>query len=324
MTETTTIAREPGGPTTSGFVDDPNRERQEVRRDDVGRATGTDVEVFRGLAETAGAGLEGARIEEMLTPFIALLQSNSPQVDPTSAVYLAKAQQGMFINTASSRLYPSDGFPFVPCAREYQYGEWTPRDKGGGFHGTRGPDDPEVQALLKRYGRFQKLPTERGTEFVEQFNVYGFAADLVLVDGQPWFDPASVSRVVLPFTSTKIGVYKRWFASMGEIRYPYQGRSITPAMWAHVWMIRSVPQTNDKGKFWNYAPIGLVRGENPRDSLILPDDPLFAAGKEFSEMVRTGQARADYDTAVAAAGTTEPGDAYERDSRGRGDDAPPF
>jgi len=314
---TTNQQREPG---TSGFEEGPRVPRREDDdlRDQASRAIpgsqqapqeqarpraedggGRDLEVFRGLAEDAGAGLEGARMEELLTPFLGLLQPLSPQLDSGSPAYMEQAKQGMFVNTVTGQLFDGrTGLDVVPCAREYLYGEWTPRDAGGGFHGQRGPDDPEVRELLAKQGRFKKLLTPRNTELIEQFNVYAIV-------GPPGFAAGEGEQVVLSFTSTKMKVYKVWFNQIGHIKYPYQGRTITPAMWAHRWRLTSVRQENEKGVFWNYQ-IRLANGDNPRDSLVLPNDPLFEAGKDFSELVRSGRVKADYDTAAAGAGETDP------------------
>lgn len=58
---------------------------------------GTDLEIID-FGDDAGAGMEGARSEELLTPFLGLIQALSPQVDPSSPDYQESARPGMLVN----------------------------------------------------------------------------------------------------------------------------------------------------------------------------------------------------------------------------------
>ena len=268
----------------------------------VNNGAGTDLDVYRDLVDTAGAGLEDARVEELLTPFLGLLQPLSPQLDRSRPEYIPEARDGMFINTLTNQVFSGEeGLQVIPCARDYLYGEWIPRDLGGGFRGQHSPDEPLVMRLKKEQGAFKKLVTVEGTELVEQFNVFALVGPAPLT-------PENAERVVMAFTSTKITVYKGWFSRIANIRYPVDGRSITPAMYAHLWQMTSVSQSNKQGRFWNIK-VELSGGPNPRNSLIRPNELLFQMGKEFSELVRSGRAKADFSAESADTHT---------------EDAPPF
>ncbi len=267
---------------------------------------GTDLEIYD-FGDDSGAGLEGARSEELLTPFLAVLQSNSPQLDSGSPLYQESARAGMLINTMSGQLFDGKaGVDLVPVARDYQYTLWRPRDLNGGFRGTVAVDDPQIAKLLQRYGHF-RMPRyrdgawtgdpfvtqdEEEVEAVEQFNLFAMV-------GTPPIAADTAERVVVAFTSTKIAAYKALFTRVSALKYPVGGRMITPPIWAHRWRLTTVRQENSKGVFFNVRFD--LDGASPRDALIRPNEPLYLLAKEFSEMVRSGQAKANYDAGAGAA-----------------------
>jgi hypothetical protein len=238
------------------------------------------------FGEDAGAGLENLSANEILTPFLALLQPLSPQLDKTHQKYLPNAEQGMFLNTLTNELYDGEtGLECIFIARDYVYGEWVPRDQGGGFKGTRDPSDALVQKLLQEQGGFKKLETPDGTDLVEQYNLYSFVA--------PKLDPMTIDQVVIGFTSTKIKPYKNLMSRIARIRYPVGNKMVQPPLWAHKWKLTAVAQSNSKGRYWNYH-FQLANGESSPDSLLQLDDPLYVQAKGFNEMFKTGKVRADY------------------------------
>ncbi len=252
---------------------------------------GTALEVVD-FGDDAGAGMEGARSEELLTPFLGLIQALSPQVaDPSSPAYNENIKPGMLINTMTGQFFDGRaGLDVVPVARDYLYGEWVPRSEGGGFRGSLGPDDERVQALVRRHGRFKPLLTEDGTELIEQFNLFALVAP-------PPITPEMAEQVVIAFTKTKIGVYKKLFTRIGNLTYPVGGKIIQPPIWAHRWRLTSVGQKNSQGQpFYNFQ--FELAGPTARESLIRPNEPLYAMSKSFSELVRSGQARANFQAAA--------------------------
>ncbi len=273
----------------------PKDEKTPLTPANLGPGTALEVVDF---GDDAGAGMEGARSEELLTPFLGLIQALSPQVaDPSGPVYNEAAKPGMFVNTMTGQLFDGrTGLDVVPVARDYLYGEWVPRTQGGGFRGIVGPDDERVQRLIRAQGRFKSLDTGEGTELVEQFNLFALVAP-------PPLDEASAEQVVIAFTSTKLGVYKKLFTRIGSLKYPVNGRVVTPPIWAHRWRLTSVGQKNSQGQpFYNFQ--FELTSPTARESLIRPNEPLYAMAKGFSELVRSGQARANFQ---AAGGETEAG-----------------
>src|SRR5437899_832431 len=56
----------------------------------------------------AGAGLEDMTQQDRVTPFIALIQALSPQVDKNKPQYIEEAEQGDIFNTVTGEVYKTD------------------------------------------------------------------------------------------------------------------------------------------------------------------------------------------------------------------------
>ncbi len=238
----------------------------------------------------AGAGFEGLDRDEQLVPFLRILQSNSPQVDPTSSAYIQGAQQGMLLNTATGQIYDGkEGVVIVPAARDHNYVEYVPRDAGGGFVSIWAKDDPRIAPLRKAQGQFGKLELESGNELTETFYFY---VEYTSPDGET--QPA-----MLAFASTQIKKYKQMMTRLAGIigsppRYP---------LFAHRWRLSTVPEQNKKGKFHGYRLV--LDGATPEDARLAPTDDLYLETRGFSQLIRQGRVRADYEGGAPAGAETE-------------------
>jgi hypothetical protein len=235
--------------------------------------------------EDAGAGFEGTSQADYAIPFLSVLQTNSPEVEKNNDRFIEGAEAGMLFNTVSKELYDGDeGIVFVPCDRAHQFVEWKPRESGGGFVGVFSPDSDMVELAKKQSVEFGRLKTDEGNDLIETFYMYG----LLLRDfeGQGGYE-----FVMIPFASTKIKVYR-------QIMYRMRTQAGVP-LFANRLQITSVPQKNNKGSFYNFKIE--PAGEDVESSLLPPvvdgePNPIMLAAKEFREQVKSGIARAAYES----------------------------
>jgi len=255
------------------------------------------------FGEDAGAGQEQMRIEGMLTPFLNIIQPTSAQLKPGKSEYIPDAKMGMFLNTATARLYNGDeGIEVMPVWMEYLYTEWIPIDDGGGFRGTHDPDSDLIQGLLREAGakgRYQKLEwtnaAGENVELVEQWNV-------ACIYGAPTIDEGTMRRGLLPFTSTKLGQYKAWMAQISDISYRRpDGKYAAPPIWAHRWKTTTTMRTNKKGDWFVYKIRLAVPGLSHL-SLVPLNDAVYIEARKFRDLWRGGQVKADYKSAESAMG----------------------
>ncbi len=245
------------------------------------------------FGDDAGAGLEGVTAQEQMTPFVALLQALSPQCIRGKPEYNADARPGMMLNTATQALYDGDeGVEIIPVYREALYSIWLPRDDGGGFRGTLPADDPLIARLRAEQGQFKPLEwrnaEDENVHLIQQFN-------LGVLYGAPSLSQSEMHRALIAFTSTKIGIYRMWISRVLEIRYAdAAGNPRQPPLFAHRWRLRTVPQSNKKGDFFNFELRLAVENEPAIASLVRRSDPMYAAAKEFYDQWAAGAVKVDY------------------------------
>lgn len=266
------------------------------------------------FGEDAGAGMTEVSAKEQRVSFVGVAQSNSPQVDSTSAKYIPGCKPGDFFNVATGEFWDGKtGLEVIPAWRSHDWVEFTPRNLGGGFLGSYKETDPAVQTLirkrlddLKRQGKpariLGKLSTTTrwdndqlpldGTEFQEIFT---------LACG---FVPPPFDRRVNPFPglfgfrSTQIIKYQTFVTRYLRFAYDIGGKLVSPPIWAHRWKITTVGEQKKKGKFFGVMMRLAEIDENGAEkyegfSLMRKDDPWYQFGKELNRQMETGMATAD-------------------------------
>lgn len=245
----------------------------------------------------AGDGFEGQTSEDYAIPFISVLQGLSPQCEDEEL----GARPGMLYNTVTEEVYSGkEGIEIVPVVTQHVFVEWVPRDQGGGFVGIHQIDSDVVKAAREASTEFGKFFTPEGNTLTETFYVYGLMVD----------EDGNEMVVVLPFTSTKISVYKKWNTRLGTFRIGGQ----RPPLFAHRVRVTTEKQDNTKGSFYNLV-LKPAEGDM-KSSLLNPKGDVFAAAKAARELVTGGNARVAYDSQEQDAGATP--------SAPKSDDETPF
>ena len=247
--------------------------------------------------DMSGGGFEGTTHEDFAMPFLNLLQALNPEVGadgPDKAIDGAKP--GMLINSVTKELYDGkEGIVFVPVTTQHVYVEWKPRDAGGGIVGRHEIDSDLVTACKKSAEQFGQYKTDEGNDLIETFYMVGYT-----LESEDATEPKDI--VVVPFSSTKIKVYKR----IMQMLRTYKGR---PPLFANRLRITSVAEKNNKGSFFNFDIKPVNGGVGP--SLIPPvlDDqphPLLVFGQHLGEQVRSGTRRmADESVGGTGGGETD-------------------
>jgi hypothetical protein len=227
--------------------------------------------VLEDMFADAGAGFEEADQEAYSIPYLNILQSNSPQCDDE----IIQGRPGMFFNTATQELYDGkEGVLFIPCMMQRRFVEWRPREQGGGFVGAHLPEDIDTTQMARDGGKFI---TSSGTYLMDTRYHYG-----LVLKGDGDFE-----AVVLPLSSTQLKASRNWMTGMRGQKAvnPKTGQRMPLPMFAQVWRLSSVAQSNDKGSWKGLATVF--------ERLIAGDEAdIYAAAKDFKEQVSTGAAQA--------------------------------
>jgi hypothetical protein len=235
-----------------------------------------------------GTGFEDFDQNDLAVPFLAILQKGNPQVEDENPKRIAGAKAGMLMDTVTNELYDGKiGVTVVPVHRTRTFLEWIPRDDGGGLVNVYQPDDPAVLAVLAKAGRkFGKLKINDNNDLVETFNVFcllGLASGLT-------------KRIVLGFSSSQIGMYKKWMTKAQSIQIVTDGRPVVPPMFSHRY--RMTTQFFQKKENTWYKWVANFDGPDAESCRLKDTDPLCEDAKQFRALLLSGAATANFDSAV--------------------------
>ncbi len=232
----------------------------------------------------AGGGFEGQSDEDYTLPWLVVLQSGSPQVDPEKKHEdFPDAKAGMFFNTATEELY--EEVYAVPSITEHVFTEWKP-DRGG-FLGKHARNSDIVKIAKKASEKFGKYATEDGNDLTEGFNIF-------------WtlYDPSTdevIGQVVLACTSTKITPYKAWVSKLRRFQLlDAKGNKLTPPpLFAHRVKLTTEKEKRPQGVSYNIVFRPAI-DNNIKASLVPTSSPLFQVAEAFKELILSGDAKIDY------------------------------
>ena len=227
---------------------------------------------------TATAG-EGTSYDssEMQIPFVRIIQALSPQIKKKDPMYIEGADQGDAFNTVTSQFWNGEeGLVVVPCYQETKFLEFVPRESGGGFMGELDPSNPEIQKT-DRKGSREVL--QNGNELVKSDQHY------CLVVGQD----GMIQPAIVDMKSSQLKVSKRWKTqiAMQKIRHPKTDALLTPAVYATMWKLTTVEESNDQGTWYNWSVV--------KEGLVQTKEVLEQA-KLFRQQVIKGAVKAVDDT----------------------------
>jgi hypothetical protein len=253
------------------------------------------MEVFD-YGEDAGQGFENQTMADRKLPIIELLQSNSPEVANSKG----KVWAGLFRNTVTGEVY--EEVSLVPAITDNCWTEWIGRDDGGGFRG-RHPINAKIvrDAIARNDGRaIGKLkvpqPVDKSGkpqpdhELVESFEIY---AILFNKEGDV------LGFAMIPFTSTKIKVYKAWNSAIGGFAPTINGKKLAPGqipIFAHRVKMTSESETKGQNTFMIPVLSPAEGGDDLKNSLLPKNDSRYVAAKKLHDDVLAGLAKAAYET----------------------------
>jgi hypothetical protein len=259
-------------------------------------AEGQAMEVFD-YGEHAGQGYENQDMSDRKLPLIELLQSNSPEVAESKG----KIYAGQFRNTVTGEVY--DEVYFVPAVTDHCWTEWIPRDDGGGFRGRHRKDAKIVTDAVARNGgrAIGKLPVPQppdktgkpqpNHELVESFEIY-----VIVYDAKT---DEVLGFAMIPFTSTKIKVYRAWNSAIGNFAPTINGKKLAPGqvpIFAHRVKMISESETKNSNTYMVPVLAPAQGGDDLKNSLLPKNDPRYVAAKKLHDDVLAGLAKAAYET----------------------------
>lgn len=206
--------------------------------------------------------------QDVALPFIAILQSNSPEVNPGDPTYIEGSQSSMFINTVTREVFEGrkEGLLIVPCFYERKLVEWVDRDKGGGWVADYPTDHPIQKTLTRREDGKMVLPN--GNFLVETAYQY-----VLIMDP----DTGSWSQAVIGMKSTALKKNRQLNNAIVTSKIP--GTELQAPRFMFPYVMRTEFEQKGSNSWWNFS-------FRKMDDPIAPE--LYKQAKSFATMIKEG------------------------------------
>jgi hypothetical protein len=232
--------------------------------------------------------------DDYAIPFLAVLQSNSPQVQEGGPEFIEGARPGMFLNTSNKQTLGKE-LILAPVDYKKVFVEWVTREAGGGFVAIH--TYSAGKALLASCTKDDKgrmiLPSGNQLQETAQYFV------LALVDDTP-------VPMMFSLVSTQLKKSRQWVTMIDAIKVERNGKKIKPPMFYMTYKVVTVFESNEKGN-WQGVSISPYKTV---EELGTAGEELYNAAKQLRQSVESGAVSAEASAAAA--------------SGANGDEAPPF
>ena len=207
---------------------------------------------------------------DLAIPYINILQSNSPQLNPSKAEHIDGAKPGQFFNTVTQEV--TDSIDVIPVFYQLKYVEWKPREQGGGFVEGHNADSG-ILSQTKRDPMTNKDVLSNGNYIATTAYHY------ILVKG----NDGSWSQAVVSMTSTQLKKSRRWNSLMLSQKVKGPSGMFTPPTYAVVYKLTTVSESNDRGSWFGYQIEKVDQVNNAH---------LYDEAKSFSTSASRGEVEA--------------------------------
>ena len=215
----------------------------------------------------ADKGLTNIGHDDLALPFLKILGQLSPEVNKRDGKYVEGAEPGMIYNSVTGELFDGEqGVNVIPCHYKLEYIEWQDRGEGSGAPVNIHPSSSDIMSKTTRGADYKdRLPNGN---YIDRT-----ASHFVIVDGD------NPSTALIAMKSTQLKVSRKWNSMMASIKMKGKNGIFTPASFSHVYKLRTVQQSNDKGTWfgWEVSKIGPVS-----------DESVYSQAKSFADSVSKG------------------------------------
>ena len=222
----------------------------------------------------ANAGSQNITQEDLALPFLKVLGQLSPEISKQNAKFVEGAEPGMILNTVTNALYDgTEGIQVLPVFYKRQYIEWQDRgeSKGAPVHIYNAGDDIPKTTRDK----MNKDRLGNGNYLENTANHY-----VVTLGDSP-------STALISMKATQLKISKKWNSMMLGIKMQGKNGLFTPPTYSHIYKLRTVQQSNDKGTWfgWDVSQVGPIK-----------DKSVYEIAKQFAVRVSKGEVEAKHGT----------------------------
>ena len=244
------------------------------------------------LEADAGLGSQNVTSDNLATPIISVLQSNSPQCKRSDGKFIPGALEGMIYNSVTREVYDGEkGLLVVPALFETVYIEWKP-ERGGlvAVHPASTPLVAQVVMVVNSEGK--EVPTlPNGNTLIETAQHYVLVVDELTQDYYP---------AVVSLTSSNLRTSRVWNSLIKQVMEPRaNGTLFNPASFRCQYRLTAKARTKDKYSWYTFevAPAGKTSVN------------FYRAAKAFQAAVGSGEVKVKVEEAEGYQASTRVDDA---------------
>ena len=219
----------------------------------------------------ADKGSQNITQDDLALPFLKVLGQLSPEVNKRNGKYVDGAEPGMIINTVTNEIYDgSKGIEVLPVFYKRQLVEWQDRGESKGAPVAIHDATSDIMSKTTRDKSYKdRLPNGNYIENTANHFV-------VLLGNNP-------TTALISMKATQLKVSRKWNSMMMGIRMQGQNGLFTPPTYSHIYKLKTVQMSNDKGTWfgWDVTKIGPVA-----------DKAVYAIARTFAERVGKGEIQA--------------------------------
>ena len=220
----------------------------------------------------AAQGAQNISQEDLALPFLKILGQLSPEVNKRDGKYVEGAEPGKIINTVTNELF--DEIQIVPCHYKRQYIEWQDRGTSTGAPVAIHEADSDIISQTTRGKDYKdRLPNGNYLDNTAQH--------FVLAVG------STPQTALISMKGTQLKVSRKWNSMMMGIKMQGKNGLFTPPTYSHIYNLKTVKMSNDKGNWigWAYSKVGPVE-----------DAAAYKMAKEFSERLAKDEVQVKHGT----------------------------
>tara|TARA_R100001460_G_scaffold42284_4_gene78365 strand:- start:3746 stop:4537 length:792 start_codon:yes stop_codon:yes gene_type:complete len=192
-------------------------------------------------------------------PYISILQTSSPQVNPSKPEYIDSAKAGNLFNTVTQEVFAD--VEVIPVFYSLKYVEWKPREQGGGFIASHDADSG-VLGQCTRDPMTNKQVLPNGNHIVQTAYHY-----VLILTGDGY------QNAVISMSSSQLKKSRRWNSLMLSQKLKGPSGMFTPPTYAFTYKLSTVSESNDRGSWFGFA---IDKGNQVTDPSIYQDSKAFA------------------------------------------------
>ena len=224
----------------------------------------------------ADKGSQNISQEDLALPFLKVLGQLSPEVNKQHGKYVEGAEPGMILNTVTNESYDGNkGIEVLPVYYKRQYVEWQDRGESKGAPVAIHDAGSDILSKATRDKSFKdRLPNGNYLE--------NTANHFVILLGK------TPTTALISMKATQLKVSRKWNSMMMAIKLQGKNGLFTPPTYSHIYKLKTVQMSNDKGTWfgWDVSKLGPISNKS-----------VYDIAKSFADRVGKGEIQAKPETA---------------------------